>query len=317
MNEFDLINHYFDWSVPSGWLGVGDDAALIPLSEGMQLVISVDMLIEGRHFFPDVLPERLARKALAVNLSDLAAMGAKPKWFTLALALPEIKADWLARFSHHLQAMAKEYNLALVGGDTTQGALTISIQIAGEVPIGKALLRSTASVGEDVWISGPLGGAAAAVMHRMNRVCLSAESLSYCNQQLDLPIPRIALGQKLRGIASAAIDLSDGLISNLSSICDRSACGAALNWRDIPYPQEISTLPLSLLQEAVLGGGDDYELCFTAPKTQRNTILSLKEDLMLPLVCIGQLVPGSGVIVLDEDKHPLTLTHRGFDHFSF
>jgi len=172
MNEFGLIARYFDWPAPAGWLGVGDDAALVP-PEGMTLAVSVDMLVEGRHFFADVDPGCLARKALAVNLSDLAAMGAQPRWFTLALALPEVDVDWLSAFSLGLREMADEYGVALIGGDTTRGPLTISIQIAGVVPQGEAITRAGGQVGDEVWVSGPLGAAAAAVIQRTGRVELA------------------------------------------------------------------------------------------------------------------------------------------------
>lgn len=314
MNEFGLIARYFDWPAPAGWLGVGDDAALVP-PEGMTLAVSVDMLVEGRHFFADVDPGCLARKALAVNLSDLAAMGAQPRWFTLALALPEVDVDWLAAFSLGLREMADEYGVALIGGDTTRGSLTISIQIAGVVPQGEAITRAGGQVGDEVWVSGPLGAAAAAVMQRTGRVELTERAKALCSVRLDLPNPRLQLGQSLRGVASAMLDLSDGLVGDLTHICERSRCGAEIDFSRVPYPQEIANLPPDLLQEAVLAGGDDYELCFAAPAEKHEEIVEIGRRLDLPLASVGRLVTGDRVTVLDENGQPLPLLRGGFDHF--
>jgi thiamine-monophosphate kinase len=314
MNEFGLIARYFDWPAPEGWLGVGDDAALVP-PEGMTLAVSVDMLVEGRHFFADVEPGCLARKALAVNLSDLAAMGAEPRWFTLALALPEVDVEWLSAFSLGLREMADEYGVVLIGGDTTRGPLTISIQIAGVVPQGAAITRAGGRVGDEVWVSGPLGAAAAAVMHRTGRIELAGRAKALCDVRLDLPSPRVLLGQHLRGVATAMLDLSDGLVGDLSHICERSHCGAELDWTRIPYPREIADLPADLLREAVLAGGDDYELCFAAPAEKHDEIVEIGRRLDLPLACIGRLLIGDRVTVCDENGQPLALSRGGFDHF--
>lgn len=316
MNEFGLIARYFDWPAPAGYFGVGDDAALVPLESNRQLVVSVDMMVEGRHFFPDADPGCLARKALAVNLSDMAAMGAEPKWFTLSLALPEIDVNWLGSFSLGLREMADEYGVALIGGDTTRGPLTISIQIAGEVPTGMALLRSGGQPGDDVWVSGPLGAAAAAVMHRQGRVELPLKLRGQCEVRLDLPVPRVQLGMRLRGLASAALDVSDGLVADLGHICERSACGAEIMLSEVPYPHELDYLPAALLEEAILAGGDDYELCFAAPVTNRQKIEALALDLGMALTRIGSLTEGDGVRVCREDGSRLELVRSGFDHFS-
>ncbi|SFN10917.1 thiamine-phosphate kinase [Formivibrio citricus] len=316
MNEFGLIARYFDWPAPAGWLGVGDDAALVPLTADRELAVSVDMMIEGRHFFADADPGCLARKALAVNLSDMAAMGAEPKWFTLSLALPEIDVDWLGSFSLGLREMADEYGVVLVGGDTTRGPLAISIQIAGEVPAGQALLRSGGKPGDDVWVSGPLGAAAAAVMHRLGRVELPPKLRGQCEIRLDLPVPRVQLGVRLRGLASAALDISDGLVADLGHICERSGCGAEIMLPEVPYPRELDCLPETLLEEAILAGGDDYELCFTAPAASRSRIEALGLDLGMALARIGSLTEGDGVRVCREDGLRLELARAGFDHFS-
>lgn len=316
MNEFGLISRYFDWPVPIGYLGVGDDAALIPQGSNSQLVVSVDMMVEGRHFFSDADPGCLARKALAVNLSDMAAMGAEPKWFTLSLALPEIDVNWLSGFSLGLREMAGEYGVALVGGDTTCGPLTISIQIAGEVPAGNALLRSGGQPGDDIWVSGPLGAAAASVMHRQGRVELPPKLRGQCDVRLDLPVPRVRLGLHLRGLANAALDISDGLVADLGHICERSACGAEIQWSQVPYSHELTCLPAALLEEAVLAGGDDYELCFTASAANRQKIEAVAQELEMGLVRIGRLVEGRGVTVRRDDGTCLNLARTGFDHFS-
>ncbi len=317
MNEFDLIAHYFKRPAKNADLGVGDDAALVSVTAGHQLAISADMLVEGRHFFPDADPERLGRKVLAVNLSDLAAMGATPSWFTLSLALPKIDEPWLAAFSRGLLAMADEYDISLIGGDTTRGPLTIAIQIAGSLPRGQALLRSGARPGDEIWVSGPLGVAAAAVMCRSGRVRLTEDVARRCDLRLDLPTPRVALGQRLRGIASAALDVSDGLLADLRHICEQSACGAEV-WLDaVPFAEDLNVLPEALRQEAFLAGGDDYELCFTAPPDQHKAIISLGAELNLGLTCVGKIIHGHTVQLLDANKRPLPITFHGFDHFAY
>lgn len=316
MNEFQLIARYFDWPASNAELGVGDDAALVSIAPGKQLAISADMLVEGRHFFADVDPDCLGRKALAVNLSDMAAMGAIPRWFTLALALPQVDTRWLEAFSRGLRAMAEEHGVTLIGGDTTCGPLTISIQIMGEVEAGAALLRSGGLPGDDLWVSGPLGAAAAAVMHRQGRIVLPTDVFAQCEVRLDLPVPRVALGRQLRGLASAALDISDGLLADAGHLCERSGCGAQIELSRVPCPEEIGNLPPDLLQEAILAGGDDYELCFSAPEIQRDAIEALKATTGLALTRVGKLVAGQGIQVLDACGKPLTLSHAGFDHFA-
>lgn len=316
LNEFDLIAHYFKHPAKHADLGVGDDAALVSLAAGHQMAISADMLVEGRHFFPDADAERLGRKVLAVNLSDLAAMGATPAWFTLSIALPRVDEPWLAAFSKGLLAMADEYDISLIGGDTTCGPLTIAIQIAGHVPRGQALLRSGARPGDQIWVSGPLGGAAAAVMHRTGRTILPPEAAERCDQRLDLPVPRVALGQHLRGIASAALDISDGLLADLRHICEQSHCGAQVYQDQVPFPADLMCLSDALRQEACLAGGDDYELCFTAPSEQHAAIISLGATLNLALTCVGEITTGDTVQLLDAQGAAMPITFHGFDHFA-
>ncbi|AZN36296.1 thiamine-phosphate kinase [Iodobacter ciconiae] len=317
MNEFDLITHYFKRPAKNADLGVGDDAALVSVAAGHQLAISADMLVEGRHFFSDANPERLGCKALAVNLSDLAAMGAKPSWFTLSLALPKMDEPWLAAFSRGLFAMADQHDISLIGGDTTCGPLTIAIQIAGSLPRGQALLRSGAKPGDEVWVSGALGAAAAAVMHRTGRVSLPDDVAERCDLRLDLPIPRIELGLRLRGIASAALDISDGLLADLRHICEQSACGAEV-WMDaVPFAGELDALPESLRYEAFLAGGDDYELCFTAAPDQHKAIIALADELKLGLTHIGKIIQGTTVHLIDAKQQHLPIIFHGFDHFAY
>lgn len=319
VNEFDLIAKYFTRPTPEVDLGVGDDAALVSVSEGHQLAISVDMLVAGRHFFADADPERLGHKCLAVNLSDMAAMGAKPTWFTLSLALPEMNESWLSAFSHGMFALADQFNVPLIGGDTTRGPLSISIQIAGEVPKGRALVRSAAQVGDDIWVSGPLGAAAAAVMHRTGRVDLSIETAARCDLRLDLPQPRVHLGLALRGLAHSALDISDGLIGDLAHICERSSCSAIIDFNKVPQAIELNELNTDMACEAVLAGGDDYELCFTATAANRHTIEVLGTSLNTPLYRVGRIVPSDAdtplVQVLDENGRLMNLPFTGFDHF--
>ena len=319
MNEFDLIAKYFTRPAVNADLGIGDDAALMSITVQHQLAISVDMLVADRHFFADADPERLGHKCLAVNLSDMAAMGAKPTWFTLSLALPAMDEAWLAAFSRGLFALADQHAVSLVGGDTTKGPLTISIQIAGEIPNGQALLRSGAQIGDDVWVSGALGAAAAAVMHRTGRVALPPEVAQRCDLRLDQPTPQLALGMALRGIASAALDLSDGILGDLAHICEQSKCAARLELDLMPYATELKDLPSALALEAVLAGGDDYELCFTASPLQRQHILALGQTLATPLFRVGEMVAHQAqsplVQVFDASGLVVPTPFTGFDHF--
>ena len=316
MNEFQLISRFFDWPDYRADLGVGDDAALMTPSTGMQLAVSADMLVEGRHFFAGTDAFCLGRKVLAVNLSDMAAMGAIPRWFTLSLALPDVNHGWLDQFSQGLRSMACEYDVALVGGDTTCGPLTISIQIMGEVEPRTALLRSGGLPGHDLWVSGHLGAAAVTVMHRAGRISLHEDALALCQPYLDNPAPRLALGRCLRGVASAALDISDGLMGDVLHICERSGCGAEIELLRVPFLSELNQLPKSLLHEAILAGGDDYELCFSAPITRRAEIEAVGMELGVRVSRVGSLVAGSGVHIQVPEGTLLELERAGFDHFA-
>ncbi len=316
LGEFDLIRRYFTRNAVNATLGIGDDAALLPVTLGKELAVSTDMLVSGRHFFPDADPYFLGRKSLAVNLSDMAAMGATPRWATLALALPEVNNDWLEAFARGFFAMADEFGVELVGGDTTRGPLNICVQILGETSSDVALRRDGAKVGDIVWISGELGSAAVALAHLQGDVSLPSETFNFCAKRLYDPSPRVALGLALQGIAHSAIDVSDGLIGDLGHILQRSNVAAEIRIDKIPCNPELKTyLAQSLGQHALLAGGDDYELCFTVASQRTESIQTIAKRLQLPLTPIGAIVVGSGLVVLDEHDEPLNVNLKSFDHF--
>lgn len=316
LSEFDLIARYFTRPTRHTVLGVGDDAALLAPAPGCELVASTDMLVEGVHFFPDVDPESLGHKALAVNLSDLAAMGATPRWAMLSLALPRVDEDWLAAFSRGFFALAEHHQVDLVGGDTTRGPRNLCVQIMGEVKAGTALRRDGARAGDEVWVSGHLGDAAAAVAHQKGELRLRGAGLAQCLARLDRPQPRVALGRALAGIATAAIDISDGLVADLGHICTRSGVAARIEFERLPCSAEF--MPMrnhALVVWAILSGGDDYELCFTAPAARAGEILALSGRLGIALTRIGRIVAGSGVQVFGAGGKTIPVERGGFDHF--
>lgn len=316
LSEFELISRYFTRPTRHTVAGVGDDAALLDVAPGHELVASTDMLVEGTHFFPDVDPESLGHKVLAVNLSDLAAMGAKPKWAMLSLALPKADETWLAGFSHGFFALAEQHDVDLIGGDTTRGPRNICVQIMGEVAQGRALRRGGARVGDDIWVSGHVGDAAAAVAHLKGELRLRGAGLGHCLARLDRPVPRVALGEGLIGIASAAIDISDGLVADLGHICECSGVGATIRFGDVPCSAQLMPVRAhALVAKALLSGGDDYELCFTASPKRVREIEMLSGRLGLALTRVGAIVAGKGVAVLDEAGRPMEVKEGGFDHF--
>ena len=319
MSEFDLIRQHFIRTTQNTDLGIGDDAALISVGAGMQIAVSADMLVSGTHFFADADPYAIGWKSLAVNISDMAAMGADPKWATLAIALPNNDAAWLAQFSAGFFACAQAFHVDLIGGDTTRGPLTISVQIMGELPKGKALQRSGAQLGDDIWVSGRLGNAALALAHLQGKLVLPAALLATCAAALHTPQPRVTLGLALRDIAHSAIDISDGLLADLGHILEASTLGASLQLSKIPHTQsEIFETDLSDPQQLkiVLAGGDDYELCFTAAATKRAEILQLSAQVNLPLMLIGEISEGTGIVVHGLQNEIVELKENGFDHFS-
>ncbi|MES2511690.1 MAG: thiamine-phosphate kinase [Pseudomonadota bacterium] len=312
MGEFDLIERYFKRPARRAVLGVGDDCALLQPSAGMQLAISSDMLVKGRHFFPDVDPAALGHKALAVNLSDLAACGATPVAFTLALALPRADEAWLKGFSTGLLALADAHGCELVGGDTTQGPLNICITVFGEVPVGQALLRSGAKVGDDIYVSGSLGDARLALEALRGQVTLPADVLAAARLRLERPEPRLALGQALRGIATSAIDISDGLIGDLGHILKASGVGATLDTD--------AALPLMRAADKrldyVLSGGDDYELAFTAPPSARQAVEAAATRAGTAVTRAGRIEQQPGLRLADAQGRPVAGDFRSFDHFA-
>ena len=329
MGEFDLIERYFKAPAramrasDSVSLGIGDDCALLQPTAGMQLAISSDMLVEGRHFFADVDPYKLGHKALAVNLSDLAACGAKPLAFTLALSLPKADEAWLASFSRGLLALAAEHDCALIGGDTTQGPLNICITVFGEVPKQQALLRSGAQVGDDIYVSGTLGDARLALEAMRDNVALPSEAFIAAKARLETPTPRVALGRALRGIASSAIDVSDGLLGDLGHILQQSHVGAVIDTSVAMHliaVQAINTLanpqftPQKRLQY-VLSGGDDYELAFTAPVAQRDAVHAASAKTATLVTRIGQIEAELGLRLTDAQGQTEPNNYGSFDHF--
>lgn len=319
--EFALIDKYFARPTPSAILGPGDDCALVQPTPGKQLAVTTDMLVAGTHFLPDTDPRNLGWKALAVNLSDLAAMGATPRWVTLAGALPAVDEAWIAAFADGFFACASEYGVDVIGGDTTRGPLNICITAMGEVEPGRALRRDGAQVGDQVWVSGRPGLAALGLAHLQGKVKLPEPWPRLCFAALEKPRPRVALGQALVGIATAAIDVSDGLLADLGHICERSDCAAAVKLVQLPHLPKGDTYDADLRRialECQVAGGDDYELCFTAPGTLSLTIAQIAARLELPLWHIGEIVAGQAgeVTVYDPDFNPVSFERKGYDHFA-
>ena len=319
MGEFDLIDRFFKRPVTRNVLGIGDDCALLAPAPGMQLAVSSDMLVEGRHFLSTVDPEKLGHKALAVNLSDLAACGATPLAFTLALAMPTADAQWLEPFSRGLLALADQHGCELVGGDTTRGPLNICITVFGEVPQGQAILRSGAKAGDDIYVSGSLGDARVALEAFRGTLALDADAFVISRARMETPTPRVALGQALRGIASAAIDVSDGLLGDLRHLLRASGAGAELatdNCMRLMSAAPRAALDAKRQLDYVLAGGDDYELVFTAPADKRDAVMQASRDTSTPVTRIGRIEAEPGMRLLDAQGQPLERSFASFDHFA-
>ncbi len=330
VNEFALIKQYFERPPRAAdvVLGVGDDGAIMRPTPGYDWVVTVDMLVEGRHFLPGTDPERLGHKALAVNLSDLAAMGARPRYALLAGALPDADPAWLSAFARGLLSLADAHGVDLVGGDTTRGPRNLCLTLIGDVPQGQALTRAGGRAGDDIWVSGTLGDAMLALSALQGRSALPDEQLEGLRVRLEMPTPRVNLGMALRGVASAAIDISDGLLGDLGHICERSgaACGIALGAVvDVTRVPRSATLDALLHTPArsealqwLLAGGDDYELCFTAAPALRGTVDAVAQQAGVFLARIGSLVEGPGIAVLDEEGLPVNPAQLpvSFDHFA-
>lgn len=316
-SEFDLIERYFARPTPSATLGVGDDAALLAVSPGMELAISTDMLVAGTHFFPDTDPRKLGWKTLAVNISDLAAMGAQPRWATLAVSLPQADESWLKAFAGGFFKCADNFGIELVGGDTTRGSLNLSVTILGEVPKLQALRRDAARLGDDIWVSGTLGGAALGLAALQGKVSLDETDLAHCLRALETPQPRVALGLELRGVAHATIDISDGLLADLGHILERSGLGAEIRFDALPqHPALAPWRAEDWARNCLLAGGDDYELCFTASQERREEIAAISDRLGLPLTCIGIIAKDSGLRLLDVAGNLMKADKSGYDHFA-
>jgi thiamine-monophosphate kinase len=337
MGEFDLIEHFFKAPAramqqqanhPAIQVGIGDDCALLQPAPGMQLAISSDMLVEGRHFLTTVDPYKLGHKALAVNLSDLAACGAKPLAFTLALALPKADAAWLEPFSRGLLALAAEHNCHLIGGDTTQGPLNICVTVFGEVPKQQALLRSGAKVGDDIYVSGTVGDARLALEVFRGTLEVSTETFATARVRMETPTPRVALGMALRGIASAAIDVSDGLLGDVSHILRQSNVGAVIDTSvcrrlyatNLIAIESINTTAISQFTsqkqlEYVLAGGDDYELAFTAPAALRAAVQAASIASETKVTRIGSVSAELGLRLVDENGQAVVNDFGSWDHF--
>ena len=319
MDEFELIRRYFGQLTPPRddvALGIGDDAALLKPPRGHEVVVTTDTLVAGRHFPDDTDPQAIGWKALAVNLSDLAAMGAEPRWFTLALTLRMADPDWLAGFAAGLGALAREAGVALVGGDTTQGAVSITITAMGTVPAGKAVRRSSAKVGDAICVTGTLGDAALALRlgQAESRGEAHSAELEKLRARLNRPVPRVAVGKALRGLVHAAIDLSDGLAGDLSHILEASSVGAEVRANKLPMSAAFKALsePDARLDLQV-SGGDDYELCVCLPPSQVET---LRKKLDVPLTEIGRIIKGKDLSVLDTRGKKLAIQPYGYRHFS-
>jgi thiamine-monophosphate kinase len=318
MGEFDLIARYFKRPAKRSPLGVGDDCALLAPAPGMQLAVSSDMLVEGRHFLSTVDPARLGHKALAVNLSDLAACGARPLAFTLALALPGVDEPWLEGFSRGLFALADEHGCELVGGDTTRGPLNICITVFGEVPTGAALLRSGARAGDDIWVSGTLGDARLALEVFRGTLALPGDVFSMARQRMEQPTPRVALGLALRGTASAAVDVSDGLVGDLGHILASSRVGATLDAdaaASVVAAAAASGLGSDVLRTCALSGGDDYELVFTAAPSARAAVEKAGKESATRVTRIGRIEAEAGLRIVDASGAPVAQRFGSFDHF--
>lgn len=313
LSEFDLIRQYFTRPGRHTLVGVGDDAALMEASPGQSLAASSDMLVAGRHFFPETDPYRLGRKSVAVNASDLAAMGANPRWILASIALPRVDERWIAAFAKGFAEEAEAHGMDWVGGDTTAGPLNIAVTVLGEVPKDQALLRSGARVGDEIYVSGSIGDAALGLEVLLKKLTLPDRLAEHVVQRLECPTPRVGLGLKLRGVAHAAIDISDGLVADLGHLLQKSKLGATIEWSAIPILEGLP--PSRQIQDAVLGGGDDYELCFTASSEAAHNIQAIAKTLDLPLTRIGQVRAQAGLEVLDSSGQPMVVGRKGFDHF--
>ncbi len=322
LGEFDLIARYFGRTGRAGRteggvvsLGIGDDCAVLTPTAGHQWLVTADMLVEGRHFLSTVSPRRLGHKALAVNLSDLAACGATPRAFFLSLALPRVDESFLAGFAQGLFELADAHQIVLAGGDTTAGPLNLNITAMGEVPAGQALLRSGARAGDDIWVSGTLGDARLALEVFRGTLSLSAHQFDEVRLRMEMPEPRVALGRALRGLATSAVDVSDGLAGDLGHVLQRSQVGATLRLADLPRSEVLGAMPEDVQRLCLLTGGDDYELVFTAPAEAHARVLEAGRMSGTPVYRVGRVEEAPGLRVVDGAGQPLQGSLQSFDHF--
>jgi thiamine-monophosphate kinase len=315
LGEFELIDRYFKRPARRAALGIGDDCALLSIAPGMQLATSSDMLVEGRHFLSTVAPERLGHKALAVNLSDLAACGARPLAFTLALAMPRAEPDFLDGLSRGLFALADAHDCELIGGDTTQGPLNLCITVFGELPAGEALLRGRARPGDDIYVSGRVGDARLALEVFRGTLVLDAADFTQVRDAMELPQPRVELGMALRGIARSAIDVSDGLLGDLDHILRQSNAGATVEVDAVPRSPVLARQPLAMQRLCTLAGGDDYELVFTAPAADASRVRQAAERAGVAATRIGRIDAAPGLRLVDAQGRAVENDFGSFDHF--
>lgn len=318
MGEFELIDRFFKRPVRHADLGVGDDCALLSPRPGHQLALSTDMLVEGKHFLSTVDPARLGHKCLAVNLSDLAACGAQPRAFLLSLSMPRADETWLSGFSQGLLGLADAHGCELVGGDTTLGPLNISITVVGDVPHGQALLRSGAQPGDDIYVSGHVGDARLALEVFRGHLSLPEAIFDACRARMEQPSPRVALGMTLRGLASAAADISDGLLGDLGHILHQSGVGARLQvdvCERLMACHDTLGLPVDVVRTCTLSGGDDYELVFTAPPSQREAVSQASRNSQTRVTRIGTVVEDQGIDLRGADGQAIHARFASFDHF--
>ena len=321
--EFDLIQTYFTRPARRARLGVGDDCALIDVPAGMEVAVSTDMLVEGVHFLAGTDAQRLGHKTLAVNLSDLAAMGATPRYATLAIALPTVDQSWLAAFSRGFFMIADVHDVELMGGDTTRGPLNVCVTLLGEVPAGTAVKRSGAQAGDEVWVSGTLGDAALGLAYLLGQRSLTPAQAEYAVSRLEVPTPRVTLGIALRGIASAMLDLSDGLAGDLRHIAQACGLDAVIEADALPFSTQLAPAFAAMTQEQRLhlaaGGGDDYELCFTAPVALHRAVRAAAARCGVAVTKIGRMTSrrgALGAVLIDDAKgNPCAPTVSGYDHF--
>ena len=319
MHEFELIEQLFansGYKRPDVSLGVGDDGAVVQLRDGFDLVVSTDTMVQGVHFFPDADPRALGHKLVAVNVSDIAAMGAEPCWLSLALTLPQVDEAWLRAFAEGLSETADYYNCQLIGGDTTKGPLCLTLCAKGVVPRGKALTRSGAKVGDHIYVTGTLGDAALGLLVEQGLVEISKKHRGHALQRFHYPTARVAIGQALRNIASSCMDISDGLFGDIQHILKRSKVGALIDVTKLPLSQALKdTCAEPQALQCALSGGEDYELLFTVPENKRGSLEVLLSPYGVQVSCIGRITGAAGKLELRYQDQPYEYQHQGYRHF--